>query len=92
MSSLVPAASKTSSRTPELLEAVRAGRVDRPGSACTTSSRTAAQRPLGDRVEVADDDVGLQPELEQGVGATVDTDEDGRTSFRYGRSEARSSR
>ena len=35
----------------------------------------AVQRPLGDRIEVADDEVGLEPHLEQRVGAAVDTDE-----------------
>ena len=35
----------------------------------------AAQRAVGDRVEVADDDVGLEADLEQRVGAAVDADQ-----------------
>ena len=37
--------------------------------------RAAVPRAVGERVEVADDDVGLEPHLEQRVGATVDGDE-----------------
>ena len=36
---------------------------------------TAAEGGVRDGVEVADDDVGFQPDLEQGIGATVDRDE-----------------
>ena len=35
----------------------------------------AAQRAVRDGVEVADDDVGLEADLEQRVGAAVDADE-----------------
>ena len=38
--------------------------------------RARLQRGIGDRVEVADDDVRLEADLEQRVGATVDRDED----------------
>ena len=37
--------------------------------------RAAVQRGVGERVEVADDDVGLEPDLEQRVGAAVDRDQ-----------------
>ena len=36
---------------------------------------SAPQRVVADGVHVADDDVGLQPELTQSIGAAVDTDE-----------------
>ena len=39
--------------------------------------RAAPDGPVRDRVEVADDDVGLHAELEQRVRSAVDTDQDG---------------
>ena len=47
------------------------------GYAWTSSSAPLEQRLVGDRVHVADDDVGLEPGLEDGVGAAVHADEHG---------------
>ena len=73
-SSLVPSATNSWYSTPH------SSRFSRPGarpSGCTWWTSSAPQREaLGrHRVEVADDDVGLEPVLEQRVGAAVDADE-----------------
>ena len=59
----------------EIVEPLGAGRPT-VGVGVHDERGAAAQRTLGHRVEVADDHVGLQAELEQRVGAAVDTDEE----------------
>ena len=76
MSSLVPAASNCSYGSPSAVEPIRTGRLP-VGVGVHDELRAAVQRRVGHRVEVADDDVGLEAELEQRVGAAVDADRDG---------------
>ena len=73
-SSLVPSTTNSSYCTPHSTRCLAPGA--RP-SGCTwwTSSAPIVERALRDRVEVADDDVGLEPDLEERVGAAVDADE-----------------
>ena len=48
---------------------------DRRGARGARARRRSAARASRHRVEVADDDVGLEPDLEQRVGAAVDADQ-----------------
>ena len=74
MSSLVPVAGKTTRVAAELLDPLQAGR---PAVAVGVHDQLgpAAQRLVGDRVHVADDDVRPVAGLEQRVGAAVHADQ-----------------
>ena len=76
MSSLIPGVETTWYANAELLAAGGAGR----GAVAVRVDEdlgAGAQRAVRDRVHVADDHVGLEPGLEQRVGAAVDRDQHG---------------
>ena len=73
-SSLVPAAGKTTGSTPELAHPLEPGRAA-VAVGVHDDLGAAAQRVVGDRVHVADDQVGLVAGLDQRVGAAVDADQ-----------------
>ena len=73
-SSLVPVAGKTTGSTPERPHPLEPGRAA-VAVGVHDDLGAAAQRVVGHRVHVADDEVGLVPRLDERVGAAVDADE-----------------
>ena len=74
-SSLVPSATNSWYVDAPLERGSRARARARRDARGARARRRSASAVLGHRVEVADDDVGLEADLEQRVGAAVDTDE-----------------
>ena len=74
MSSEVPAEANTACSRPSSSSSSAPGR-PAVGVAVDDEGGAAAQGPLADRVHVADDHVGREAQLQEGVGAAVDADE-----------------